>query len=535
MRTRGAIAVTLLAASVAVCRQPESADVLRTRAERTAYRETSSYADVVQFMERASAADPTIRLTTFGYSSEGRPLPLAVVGDVDDATPAAVRASGKTVVYLQGNIHAGEVCGKEALQMLLRDWVAGRHRAWASSSVLLVAPIYNADGNERIALTNRGRQHGPIGGMGERANAQGLDLNRDHMKLDSPEARSVARLLSEYDPHVALDLHTTNGTRHAYHLTYSPPLHPNTPPAIGELLRERWLPFVTERMRAADGWETYYYGNALAPAEDAEQGWYTFDHRPRFNNNYIGLRNRFALLSEAYAYATFEERVLATKRFVEEALAFAHEHGAEIRSVVRDADATSVVGDSLALRATFARSARPVDILLGAVDEERHPLTGQVLLRRRDTSYVAPMYEYGTFAATHRERAPAAYLVPPELEEVAIRLAAHGIHLEPAGTAPLDIETFRIDSVRTAERPFQGRHEQTLFGAYEPGRLTPPEGTLRLAVDQPLGRLAFSLLEPMSDDGFAAWGFLADVLAPRARYPVWRVPAPRDGAAARPD
>ena len=187
-----------------------------------------------------------------------------MVGDVADPSPASVRATGKTVVYLQGNIHAGEVCGKEALQMLLRDLLAGRHGAWHESMVLLVAPIYNADGNERVTLSNRGRQHGPFGGMGQRPNAQGYDLNRDHMKIESPEARSVARLFTEYDPHVAVDLHTTNGTQHGYHLTYSPPLHPNTPPAIDEFLRGGLLPHVTNEIRDKHGWEYYYYGNASA-------------------------------------------------------------------------------------------------------------------------------------------------------------------------------------------------------------------------------------------------------------------------------
>ena len=112
------------------------------RAERTDYRETSTHADVVDFLERAAAADPSVHYTTYGYTTEGRALPLAVVGDVEDASAAAVRAAGKTVVYLQGNIHAGEVCGKEALQMLLRDLMSGRHGDWRESVVLLIAPIY---------------------------------------------------------------------------------------------------------------------------------------------------------------------------------------------------------------------------------------------------------------------------------------------------------------------------------------------------------------------------------------------------------
>ena len=366
-------------AAFSACRPSPPADAFLTRAERTDYRETSSYADVVDFLERAAAASPAVHYTTYGFTNEGRALPLAVVGDVADPTPAAVRASGKTVVYLQGNIHAGEVCGKEALQMLLRDLLAGQHGEWRESMILLIAPIYNADGNERVTLTNRGRQHGPIGGMGQRPNAQGYDLNRDHMKLESPEARSVARLLNEYDPQVSVDLHTTNGTRHAYHLTYSPPLHPNTPAEIDGFLRGGLLPQVTEAILQKHGWHYYYYGNAFAPG-GGERGWFTFDHRPRFNNSYIGLRNRIAILSEAYSYATFEERVLATLYFVEEILDYVHEHADEVRQIVADADAASVVGESLALRAAPERSAAPVDILMGAVVEEAHPLTGLPLL-----------------------------------------------------------------------------------------------------------------------------------------------------------
>ncbi|MDE0358225.1 MAG: M14 family metallopeptidase [Gammaproteobacteria bacterium] len=523
---RGALVggLAAVAAVLAACEgSPAPDDSFLTRAERTGYRETSSHADVVDFLQRAAANSPSVHYTTFGYTNEGRALPLAVVGDVADASPASVRASGRTVVYLQGNIHAGEVCGKEALQMLLRDIMAGRHSEWRESMVLLIGPIYNADGNERVTLTNRGRQHGPVGGMGQRPNAQGYDLNRDHMKLDSPEARSVARLFSEYDPHVAVDLHTTNGTQHAYHLTYSPPLHPNTPVGIDDFLREGLLPHVTGEIREKHGWEYYYYGNAFARG-GGEPGWYTFDHRPRFNNNYLGLRNRIAILSEAYSYASFEERVLATLYFVEEILDYVHEHANEVRTIVAEADAATVVGDSLALRAVPERSPAPVDILMGATIEETHPLTGRPLLLRADTQYVAPMYEYGTFAPTLRERVPEAYLIPADLQDVLTRLAAHGVTLEPAGTTPLEVEEFRIDSVQTAEQPFQGRNEQTLFGGYEPAQVTPAAGDMLARVDQPLGRLLFSLLEPQSDDGFADWGFLADRLSAGEVYPILRVP-----------
>ena len=138
----------------------------KTRPERTEFRETSHYDDVVAFMEAAAKASPKIHLTTFGKTFEGRALPLAVVG-APDATPEAVRKTGKLRVYIQGNIHAGEVEGKESAQMLLRELAEGKHADWLQSMVLLIAPIYNADGNERFATEQPrpaerpGRRPGP--------------------------------------------------------------------------------------------------------------------------------------------------------------------------------------------------------------------------------------------------------------------------------------------------------------------------------------------------------------------------------------
>jgi hypothetical protein len=497
-------------------------DSLRTRAERTDFVETTSYDEVLQLSRQLAEAAPEIHFTTFGYTTEGRPLPLLVVG-APDARPASVRATGKTRVYLQGNIHAGEVCGKEALLILLRQYAAGEHRSWSDSLVLLVAPVYNADGNERVRLDNRPRQHGPLGGMGQRPNAQGLDLNRDHTKLDSPEARSLARMLTAYDPHVGVDLHTTNGTRHAYHLTYAPPLHPNTPPGIDGFLRDRWLPDATRRMKEDHGWDIYHYGNRYDGPFG--RGWYTFDHRPRFGTNYLGLRNRFAILSEAYAYATFEDRVRATLWFTEDLLDFAEENAGRIRALTEAADRAVLMGRELAVRADYRRSEERVPILMGEVEEERHPYTGEVILRRRDVSVPTPMPEMIAFRAAETEMAPDAYYVLPEAEEVIERLEAHGIALvRQDERRELEMERFRLDSTSVAQEPFQGRRERTVHGAWMATQEELPAGTARVTMDQPLGRLVFTLLEPRSDDGFLAWGLL-DEAVEQGRYPVLRVPA----------
>ena len=527
--TAPAAAVLLATAALAGC-APTGGDapgLPPTRAERTGYEQTTGYGEVVRFIELAAEQSERIHATTFGATLEGRPLPLAVVGDIADARPASVVGAGRLRVWLQGAIHGGEVAGKEALLMLLRDLATGGHAEWSSSLVLLVAPVYNADGHERMGPDTRPWQFGPFAGAGERANAQGLDLNRDHMKLESPEARALVRAYEAWDPHVVVDLHTTNGTEHAYHLTYAPPLHPNTHPAIDALVRDEWLPAVARAVERTDGWRFYYYGN-LPFAAGAEPSWRTFDHRPRFNNNYVGLRNRIGLLGEAYAYAPFDERIRASLRFVEEVLAFAHDRAGAVAALVETVDAEPVAGVRLATRAVPVPSAGPVEILLGRTEEVRNPYTRAPMRRRLDVAEPTRMVEYGAFAAGEDEVAPAGYYVPADLAAVVDLLAAHGVDGAPLDAdATLNVQQFAVRASSTADRPFQGHRERLVAGDWTPAERVVPAGTLFVPLDQPLGRLVFSLLEPRSDDGVVNWNLVDDhVDAPGSVYPVLRLPAP---------
>jgi hypothetical protein len=304
-----------------------------------------------------------------------------------------------------------------------------------------------------------------------------------------------------------MDLHTTNGTRHAYYLTYSPPLHPNTPAPIIDLLRGDWLPQVTATLKRKHDWDYYYYGNLQGQGDT--RGWYTFDHRPRFNNNYIGLRNRIAILSEAYSYATFRDRITATSRFVEEVLAYTHANASRVRRSIADAERAPVTGQRLATRATFERSPQQVDILMGDVVEEFNPYSGAVMLRRTDARRAERMWEFGTFAATDTEVAPAAYIIAEPTPQVLSNLTSHGVRFQRTG-APrsMNLESFRMDSTRIAAQQSEGHRERTVFGAWQAAApVDVPATAVVVPMDQPLARLVFTLLEPRSDDGLVTWNF----------------------------
>ena len=159
----------------------------QTVAESSGFTATSRLEDVTSFVRELQRLSPLVRVETLCTSVEGHTVPMLVVGKPAPVSPGDLRGDGRAVLYFQANIHGGEVEGKDALLMLVRDIVLGRTPKYLDKLVLLVVPVFNADGNERISPSNRAAQNGPDQGVGTRYNGQNLDLNRDGIKIESPE------------------------------------------------------------------------------------------------------------------------------------------------------------------------------------------------------------------------------------------------------------------------------------------------------------------------------------------------------------
>lgn len=506
--------------------------MINTVAETSNYLSTSRYEDVMKFIAAIQQLDPDIRLETFARTNEGRALPLVIAGPPGVVDPASARATGLPVVFVMANIHAGEVEGKEAAQMFLRD-LATTHRKLRDDLVFLIAPIYNADGNERMSPDHRPTQMGPLNGYGTRENAQGLDLNRDAMKLDSPEARGLVRnVFTRWDPLVFVDLHTTNGSYHGYQLTYSPSLNPNVDDDITDFARDTLFPEIRERMHKKHGKETYYYGNFVDQLTP-EKGWYTFDWRPRFGTNYGSLRNRFTILSEAYSYIDFKSRIEVTHEFVHEIANAIGRYGKKMQRIAAKADERIRRGKlrKQGVKFELAKFRDGVEILWerctpaepgsGAPDPE----TGKGLITRLGEIVPVRMTDFGIFKTTERADVPFAYAIDERATAAVETLQAHGIVVERLNRdLSLDVDRFVISEVKHAEEPFQDHHEATLTGKWKGGDELLPASTFIVRMNQPLARLAFYLLDPRSDDGFVNWNYFDALLEKVA--PVRRIMKP---------
>ena len=539
------LSVVLCALSVAIT-SGQSAD-MRTRAEITNYEETSTYADVTRVIDGLVSTSALVHTESFGKTEEGRDLPLMVISDPKVATPAAARKLGRPLVFVQANIHAGEVEGKEAVLMLARRLVSGDLKPLTRQLVILIAPDYNADGNEKVNVMNRTAQNGPVGGVGTRENSKGLDLNRDYMKLDSAEARSLVGAFNKWDPHVIVDLHTTNGSYHANHLTFSPMLNPNADARLIDFTRDRMLAPIRQAMLKTHHWRTYYYGNfapedgggressRVDPANPGNVTWRTFDHRPRFGNNYAGLRNRIAILSEAYSYLDFKGRVEVTEDFVEEIWRSAAAHAKQIMTLTAQADralTAPATTKPLELGVEFEIRALPekVEILVGDVTKVPNERSGREMLVMAPVATPVMMKDYGVFAATRSLPLPKGWLIPKTIADgsrltAAIeRLRWHGVNIEEVAVdAQVAVERFSIAEITKAPKPFQGHQEARLKGTFDKAQFTVQAGSLYIPANQPLGRLAFYLLEPESDDGLVTWNIIEEGLAIGQTYPIYRV------------
>jgi hypothetical protein len=525
----------------AVRTPPGPADYPRTRPERTRYRETSHYADVRKFLDSLRALRAPLAFGSIGKTSEGRDIPYVIASRPLVSTASEAKRLGRPIVYVQGNIHAGEVEGKDALLALLRDLAYSSKPNVLDSIVLIAVPIYNADGNERFAAqaTNRTEQNGPEI-VGVRPNAQNLDLNRDYVKAEAPETRASLAMFSTWDPDVFVDLHTTDGSFHGYALTYSPSL---SPAAVfgGVYARDSLLPVLRERMRARDGFEVFDYGNFISdePISRADtsvhEGWATYDSRPRFGTNYYGIRGRIGILSEAYSHDSLSRRIASTYAFVNEILSLVAEKGAAIRSLTARADSQPLAWgrspDSLqmvAIRSELVATPRMLDVIKEDLEKTGDTSRTQPGVprgeRRTGRFRTIRMPVYDRFTSTLDRTPPAAYVIAPEDTAVATLLRLHGLRVDRSDSAwTARGEAFVIDSIVTASRTFQGHHEVRLLGRWERGLQALPPKSFIVSTAQPRGALAVYLLEPESDDGFTTWNLFDRELKKGGRFPVTRI------------
>jgi murein tripeptide amidase MpaA len=474
-----------------------------TPAEAAGFRTTPRYAEVRAWLERLAAASPLITVNSFGRTTEGREL-------------LYVRASkggrAKPVVLVQGGIHAGEIDGKDAGLMLLRD-IALRGKDDLLDHVDLVfVPIYNIDGHEAMSAYNFPHLRGPAE-KGRDANARNIDLNRDYAKLDAPESRAMIGLIRALDPILYIDCHVSEGFDMQYDVTF-------TYAGWGRYARHRatagWLesrfgPAVSKALTDA-GHLPIRYPSPIDTRQPGKGIRYS-PEGPRYSTGYGDFIGMPTVLVENHMLKPYRQRVLGTYVLLEAALKIAATDAARISAAKAE--------DRASRPAELLTRWQPAPTPIGWIEQFRgvafdtylSPASG-----RREQHWLGKPITFRMpiigQQPTETVRLPKAWWVPPAQTEVIERLRLHGIAFETIA-AP---RTLTLDQVRLIDpqvtQPKEGRYPITARFRHEPAEQVMPAGSVRVPADQPLGLLAASLLEPESQDSFLAWGFFPEMLAP---------------------
>lgn len=509
---RSAVFLAMLAA-FPLSHTAHAAPDLTTISERSGFQTTGRYDEVIKLCGEFQKAYPKqVKCIEFGRTPEGRPMLALIVNGKGVFTPQGAQKANLPVTLIQGGIHAGEIDGKDAGFLALRETLDGKLAKGAlDKQVLVFVPVFNVDGHERFGKYNRPNQRGPVE-MGWRTTAQNFNLNRDYVKADAPEMQAMLKLVDAWDPLTYVDLHVTDGAMFQHDVSIQvEPVYSGDPEfrKAGLALRSNVIADIAKQGSMP---QSYYM--SFAKTDDPMSGFVDSVSDPRFSTGYFPLRNRMALLVETHSWKDYPTRVRVTHNTVISILEQVAQNGGSWQAAARAADAraSKLAGGEVALTYRTTDKTRMVEFQGYEYTRTQSDISGMLMTRYDESKpqvWRVPLRE--EVVVDKQVTAPrAGYIVPAAYADiVAQKLALHGIGFRKLDKAlpKVDAETFRADKATFGATSFESHQRLTVEGAWKPEARAVLPGSLYVPVNQPKARLVVAMLEPQAPDSLLAWGF----------------------------
>ncbi len=482
-----------------------------TPGEASGLTESPDYAATMKWLESVSLASSYVSIARIGTSEQGRLIQLVIASKDQDFSAEELSTSKKPLILIQAGIHAGEIDGKDAGMMLLRDIAFGGKSELLDRANLLFVPILNVDGHERSSEFGRVNQRGPKV-MGWRTNAQNLNLNRDYTKMETAGIQAIIKVINTYDPDLYIDIHVTDGADYQYDITYDFVAPGGYSPAIFDWMKTHFKPEINQAL-SSNG---HIPGPLLFAANDQDfkDGNIAFSFSPRFSNSYGDIRHLPTILIENHSLKPFKQRVLGTYIFLEQSIKSVSEHFEELQKAI----ASDKAQPKKELPVRFGFNENPADSIafLGIESAKLKSLiTGAeyVVWKGQPVTQTIPNILMDKPEAI--VNLPKAYWIPAEWPEVIEKIKAHGIKFEVIKESrKLTVEQDFIANYKLSNQPSEGRIRFQEFKT-EPFQreVSYQPGSIRILADQPLGELVAILMEPESVDSYFQWGYFHSILS----------------------
>ncbi len=480
-----------------------------TQAEESDFRFSPNYDETFAWLDRLIASTDLLKMVTIGSSENGSAIKMVIASSEKSFTPEALTASSKALILFQAGIHSGEIDGKDAGMMLLRDIVKGKKKHLLDDVNLLFVPILNVDGHERSSAYNRPNQRGPEK-MGWRSNAKNLNLNRDYTKLETKGIQAIVSVMNEYEPDLYLDIHVTDGADYQYDITYGYNGAHSYSPAITNWLDHIFSPPVNESLKKMG----HIPGPLVFTVNDMDfrDGFLVFDSSPRYSDGYGNARHLPSILIENHSLKPFRQRVLGTYVFLTATIEAVSRHKEALHAAIAE-DKGRKAGE---IPLTFKAPAGPPDsLLLKGIASKRIPskLTGDTIVQWLGEPVLEKVVIVNHNEPDLTANRPKGYWVPSTYPNIIKKLQQHGIEMEVISEPrSVDVELYRIENTQLAARSYEGRVRVSGDFKAEVHQETYYPGSAYISTDQPLGDLTMILLEPGHPDSFFQWGYFLEIL-----------------------
>ena len=508
---------------LAACQKKE-AD-LTTTFEKSGFLETDSYEGTISFAKQLAKQFDEVHYQTIGQTAQGRDIPLLIVDEKGYTNPKKIRRSGKNIILVESCIHPGEPNGKDAMFLLVRNMLNGReHRDLLDDFSFLFLPVLSPDGLANFSPYNRINQNGPKQ-MGWRVNSQGLNLNRDFTKLDSPELRAFTALFNKWQPDLFFDTHATDGADYQYVTTYSVENFGNYDPSITAWLSEVWEPKIGPAMMRYGMPITRYI--EFQPWGDPTASLYDESFSAMFSEAYTTARNCPGILLETHMLKPYRDRVLSTYNMIVETLRIIRDDKDGFNKALTQAKKNDLTLKEIPINMQPELNDTIWENFLGYhFDTVQSDLTGSWYYAydttRPETRKVRRVL------STRPEKTlsvPKEYIIPAQYSEVIDIVKAHGFEMNLLKSEKtLTVNTYRFSNVSFMPRPSEGRCRVAHADAEEITKeVTFPKGSAVVKTSQNGVRLLMNLLEPEMQGSLFEWGFFSHVLQRVEYFEIYKM------------
>jgi len=477
---------------------------------------TPTYDEAISWYKYLDKNYSKAKLIEYGKTDIGKPLHLFVISADKDFNPAKYPAKGKCMVMINNAIHPGEPCGVDASIKIADDLL--RENKIPKNVIIGIIPTYNIGGVLNRNSTTRANQNGPEE-YGFRGNARNLDLNRDFIKLDSKNAKSITKIFHEWNPDFFIDTHTTNGADYQSIMTLISPHPLGYSPILQDFIKDDLLPSLYSNMNLV-GFPMVPY---VSPIKDTpDSGLRRGVGTPRFSNGYTSIFNTFGFISEAHMFKTYKERVEATVAFLNTVIDFANINAKEVIALRKKAN-TELKSREVFTLSWKADTSKFDLIPFGGYEANYKPskVTGFNRLyydREKPWLKEIPLYHY--YTPNLQIEKPNYYVLPQAWKEVINRLKLNDIKFALLNSdTTITGEMYFIKSVGNPTEPYNGHF---VHSKIEVEKVTKTKefytGDLLIPVNQVGNRYLIETLEPQGNDSFFRWNFFDSILDQREYF-----------------